>query len=287
MTGIGNGRARKDGVELRVEIRSVNHRFLDLGFRLPSAFAEFEPALRTRLQEEIDRGRVSISFELEQADPQLEVRFHEPFVKAFVAEARRIAKRYDLQDDLGIAEVARRDEAFTVRQKEMSAKSRKELLETAMDEAIGRYQKMRDTEGRKLGKDMLKRLKTIEVELKTVKKRADVIPDEIRRRIEDRLARSGAADSVDPQRLAAEITILVDKASVHEEIDRMESHLAQFREACGSDEPVAKRLGFLLQEMHREVNTTGSKSNDLPLTNAVMRMKEEIENMREQIQNLE
>ncbi len=287
MTGIGNGRARREGCELRLEIRSVNHRFLDLSFRLPAAFAEFEARLRTRLQDAIDRGRVSVTAHFERAEPVLDVRFHEPFLRAYVAEARRMAKRHGLRDDLSIGQITQLDEAFTVREKELPARLRRELLEEAFDQALTRYQKMRATEGRKLGRDLLKRIDRIEKHMKVVRSRAEVVPSEIRRKLEERLARMGASDAVDPQRLAAEVALLVDRATVHEEIERMDSHLAQFREAVASGGPVAKRLGFLLQEMHREVNTTGSKSNDLAMTEAVMRMKEEIENLREQIQNLE
>lgn len=287
MTGIGTGRATQDRLSLRVEIRSVNHRFLDLNFRMPSTFNDFEVPLRQRLQESIDRGRVSIGVEFERRDSQLEVRFHEPFVEAFVKESRRIAKRYGLRDDLSLAQLAAQDQAFTVRERELPAKLRHDLLHEAFEQALARFQKMRETEGRKLGKDLVARCKTIREQMKVVRKRADVVPKELRRKLHERLERMGAADAVDPQRIAAEIAILVDKATVAEEIERMESHLAQFEEAVKGGGPVAKRLGFLLQEMHREVNTTGSKSNDLAMTDAVMRMKEEVENMREQIQNLE
>jgi uncharacterized protein (TIGR00255 family) len=113
------------------------------------------------------------------------------------------------------------------------------------------------------------------------------VPAELRRKLEQRLERMGAGDAVDPQRLAAEVALLADRSTVSEEIERMESHLTQFRETLGGGGAGAKRLGFLLQEMHREVNTTGSKSTDLQITDAVVRMKEELENLREQIQNLE
>ena len=123
--------------------------------------------------------------------------------------------------------------------------------------------------------------------MKVVGERAGEVPAELRRKLEQRLERMGAGDAVDPQRIAAEVALLADKATVSEEIERMESHIAQFRETASDGGAGAKRLGFLLQEMHREVNTTGSKSTDLQITDAVVRMKEELENLREQIQNLE
>ena len=287
MTGIGNGRAQQGEFSLRVELRSVNHRFLDLAFRLPTAFTEFEPEIRSRLQKEIDRGRVNVALEFERSRSELEVNFDEAFVRAFVQEARRVAHEHGLDDDIGVTEIAQFEQAFTVREKDIDAELRRSLLDEALTAALDAYQTMRESEGRNLGEDMLRRLDAIEEQLSVVKTRAAEVPQELHRRLRERIDRMGAADAVDPQRLAAEVALLVDKASVEEEIDRLESHLGQFRETIATPGPAAKRLGFLLQEMHREINTTGSKSTDLEITGAVVRMKEEVENIREQIQNLE
>lgn len=287
MTGIGHGSAHDDTRELRVDIRSVNHRFLDVVMRLPDAFSVFETELRQRIQDVVDRGRLSVTVEFEQTVPQLEVQFHEPFVRAFVEEARRVAQLHGLTDDLSIRDLAGIDRAFVVKEAALDESVARRLLFTAFDAALADYQSMRSAEGGKLAVDLGGRIDRIAEQLEIVRAQAARIPDELRRRLEERLERMGAADAVDPQRLAQEVVLLVDKATVHEELERMDSHLAQFRETLGAEGPVAKRLGFLLQEMHREVNTTGSKSSDLTITNAVVRMKEEIENVREQIQNLE
>jgi len=287
MTGIGHGRAHDGTNELRVEIRSVNHRFLDVVMRLPDAFASFETEIRQRLQEVVDRGRLSVTLEFEQTTPQLEVTFHEPFVKAFVVEARRIARAHGVRDDLSVSDLAQIDRAFVVREKDLPEEILRPLLDRAFDQALDDYQTMRAAEGAKLRDDLSARVDRIERHVQAVSERAQEVPAELRRRLEERLERMGAKDQVDPQRLAAEVVLLVDKATVHEELERMESHLSQFRETIAGEGPTAKRLGFLLQEMHREVNTTGSKSSDLTITDAVVRMKEEIENIREQIQNLE
>ena len=287
MTGIGHGRARDGARELRMEIRSVNHRFLDVVVRLPDAFAEFETELRQRLQDTVDRGRLSVVADFDGADAPLEVRFDEAFVKAFVEAARRIAVQNSLHDDLGVAQLAQIERAFTVVEAVLPEDTRRRLLFEAFDQALASYQTMREAEGAKLADDLGARMDRVEQQLQTVKARSDEVPAQLRRRLEERLEKSGAKDAVDPQRLAAEVALLVDRATIHEELERMESHLAQFRETLRQEGPAAKRLGFLLQEMHREVNTTGSKSTDLEITNAVVRMKEEIENVREQIQNLE
>ena len=287
MTGIGNGRAREGRRELRVEIRSVNHRFLDVALRLPDALASFETELRQRLQEVVDRGRLSVAVEFEQSEVPLVVRFDEAFVRAFVEESRRVAQQHGLRDDLGVRDLAAIDRAFVVEEAELEEDLARRLLFAAFDDALDAYQTMRAAEGDKLAAELARRIDRVAEQVEIVRGQAERIPDELRRRLEERLEKMGAKDAVDPQRLAQEVVLLVDRATVHEELERMDSHLAQFRETLGAEGPVAKRLGFLLQEMHREVNTTGSKSSDLTITNAVVRMKEEIENVREQIQNLE
>lgn len=287
MTGIGIGQAHQGQTSVRVEIRSVNNRFLDLSFRLPSALADFESGLREKVQAAVTRARVTVNVELERGQDEVDVRFNEPFIKAFLESAREIASRHGIDADLDLADLLGLESTFTIRETEFPHEVAEQLLNQAFDRALQGYTAMREAEGAKLRDDLLRRLASIEDNLQVVRGRADEVPAELRRKLEQRLERSGANDAVDPQRLAAEVALLADRATVSEEIERMESHVAQFRETATAGEAGAKRLGFLLQEMHREVNTTGSKSTDLPITGAVVRMKEELENLREQIQNLE
>lgn len=287
MTGMGIGQAHRGETSVRVEIRSVNNRFLDLAFRMPNALAEFEADLRDRLQQAVTRGRVNVTVEFDRGQGALDVSFNEPFIEAVLGSAREIAEKHGLDADLDLADLMNLDNVFTVREAELEPELKQKLLEDAFEQALRGYTAMREAEGAKLRDDLLKRIDTIDANLAKVRARADQVPIELRKKLELRLERSGAGDAVDPQRLAAEIALLADRATISEEIERMESHLAQFRETVNDGGAGAKRLGFLLQEMHREVNTTGSKSTDLQITDAVMRMKEELENLREQIQNLE
>lgn len=287
MTGMGIGQAHDGSTSVRVEIRSVNNRFLDLSFRMPTAMSAFEAGLRERVQEAVTRARVNVTVELERGQDQVQVRFNNTFIEAFLTSAREIADRHGIEADLDMGDLLGLDAAFTVEEPELSDDLVEGLLDRAFTEALAGYTAMREAEGAKLRDDLLRRLDTIETNLQVVRERAGEVPIELRRKLEQRLERSGASDAVDPQRLAAEIALLADKATVSEEIERMESHVTQFRQTATSGGAGAKRLGFLLQEMHREVNTTGSKSTDLAITDAVMRMKEELENLREQIQNLE
>lgn len=287
MTGLGVGSARGGGCVLRTEIRSVNHRFLDLSLRLPQQLSDAEPAIRELLSEAIDRGRVTLSVELERGRDAVELHVNEAFVESYVKSARRLAKRHGLSKEIDVDRVLALPEAISIRERDLPAKLLHELLDKSVRQALKRFQSMREKEGKALRLELSRRVATLEKETRSIKKHAGEVPKEIRRRMEDRIRSLGAQDAVDPSRLAAEVAILVDRASITEEIERLGSHTVQFRESLDAKEPVAKRLGFLLQEMHREVNTTGSKSNHLGITRSVLRMKEELESLREQIQNLE
>lgn len=287
MTGMGIGQAHAGITAIRVEIRSVNNRFLDLAFRMPPALAEFENGLRARVQAAVTRGRVTVNVELERGQDDVEVRFNEPFIHAVLESAREVAEKQGLEADLDLADLMNLDAAFEVHEADLPKATVEKLVDEAFTQALIGYTAMRESEGAKLRDDLLRRVDAIEQHMKVVGERAGEVPAELKRKLEQRLERMGAGDAVDPQRIAAEIALLADKATVSEEIERMESHVAQFRETANDGGAGAKRLGFLLQEMHREVNTTGSKSTDLQITDAVVRMKEELENLREQIQNLE
>jgi uncharacterized protein (TIGR00255 family) len=284
---MGIGQAHAGSTAIRVEIRSVNNRFLDLAFRMPPALAGFENGLRERVQAAVTRGRVTVNVELERGQDDVEVRFNEPFINAVLESAREVAQKQGLEADLDLADLMNLDAAFEVHEADLPKDTVARLLEEAFGQALGGYSQMRESEGAKLRDDLLRRIDAIETHMKVVAERAGEVPAELKRKLEQRLERMGAGDAVDPQRVAAEVALLADKATVSEEIERMESHVVQFRETASGGGAGAKRLGFLLQEMHREVNTTGSKSTDLQITDAVVRMKEELENLREQIQNLE
>jgi len=287
MTGIGSGRAKVEDLSLNLELRSVNHRFLDFAVRLPTPLSDLEPRLRQRIEKVVDRGRITVSAELQARHSQLTVDFDKEYLQDFVKSARSLARELKVEDDLSLSSLLAVEGVFQRREREIPRKLREQLLDQALDQALERFQSMREKEGRKLARDLTARLGRIERELKVVRKHSTSMGAELRQRLEQRLKAARAKDAVDPQRMAQEVALLADRATISEEVERLESHIGQFRESLEQDLPVAKRLGFLLQEMHREVNTTGSKAVQLPVTNAVVRMKEELESMREQIQNLE
>jgi uncharacterized protein (TIGR00255 family) len=289
MTGMGSAQLRREGIQVRVDIRSVNHRFLDIVFRLPAELADVEVELREQIAAAIERGRISVGVDLESGGAQrgLEFVVDEAYVEAYVETARRLAKKHKLSGEIELDRVLALPDVAKLRKRELPTKLVRELLDEAFASALDHFQAMRDKEGATLAKVLHKRLKVIEQERKKVAKLAGEIPREIQRRLHERLAKLGASEAVDASRLAAEVALLADRASISEELERLASHVEQFEACLHTPGPTAKRMGFLLQEMHREINTTGSKSTHLAITSSVLHMKEELESLREQIANLE
>jgi len=268
-------------------MRSVNHRFLDLALRAPSSLTAFEPWIRDRVASILQRGRITLNLEMELSSGRSEIVVNEEFVSAYLKAARGLARRHGLPGEIDIAHIADLPETFSVTERSVPAKQLKKLVEEAVNGALNKLESMRGKEGRALVRQLRSRLKRLKQHLKKVQDRAEDLPSRTRTRLEERLAASGAREVVDPQRLAQEIVLLVEKSTITEEMERLASHIAQFGDTLSAPDAQSKRLGFLLQEMHREVNTMGSKVSDLHITDQVVRMKGEIENMREQVQNLE
>ncbi len=287
MTGMGAAEARTKGVTIRAEMRSVNHRFLDLALRAPSSLTSFEPWIRDRVASILQRGRITLNLEIELSSGRSEIVVNEEFVSAYLKAARGLARRHGLPGEIDIAHIADLPETFSVTERSVPAKQLKKLVEEAVNGALNKLEAMRVKEGRALVRQLRLRLKKLKQHLKKVQNRAEDLPSRTRTRLEERLAASGAREVVDPQRLAQEIVLLVEKSTITEEMERLASHIEQFDDTLSAPDAQSKRLGFLLQEMHREVNTMGSKVSDLHITDQVVRMKGEIENMREQVQNLE
>jgi len=295
MTGFGVAEAEQHGTKVSVELRSVNHRFLDVALRLPRALLAFEDTIKGRVRERIDRGRVTLSFEFESRDQLEDVAVNGALVTAYIGAGRQLAAQLGLESGFSDPEVAGPILAAVLCQPDVllrtfrapdEAKLR-EMLLGCIDSAIDQANEMKEREGRTLGEDLARRLRSLTASLEKVKQLAPGVPEESKAALRARLARLLDGGEVDAQRLAQEVALLADRSDITEECVRLGSHLQQFRGCMDSPEQGARRMGFLLQEMHREVNTIGSKTGNLGIVNEVLRMKEEIEKLREQVQNLE
>lgn len=287
MTGFGAADGIVAGMRVSAEVRSVNHRFFSPSLKLPSALARFEGDVREAMRRRIPRGHVTLTVRIDR-DANGATAIDEGKFGAYVAQLRALKERYALGGELDVATVMRMPEVFASGD-EPPQIDRPDELVSLVESAVGALMAMRAEEGKRLAGYLAERLALIEDAVDRLERRAPERLVEHHERLRTAVQELAGGVAVDPQRLAQEVAILADRMDVGEELARFRSHLAAFREALASsgDEPVGKRLGFLLQELLREANTTGSKSSDVAMLGDVMSIKEEIERIREQVENIE
>jgi len=286
MTGFGSAEGTVGALRVSVEIRSVNHRFFSPSIKLPSALARFEPEVREALRRSISRGHVTVSARIDRSQAT-EAVIDEGRFGAYVKRLRDLKERYALDGDIDLATVLRLPEVIAGENEESQGTAAE--LVAIIERAVAALGTSRDAEGRRLARFLSDRVGLIEAGVSRLAERAPQRVVEHRDRLKEAVAELTGGVTLDEQRLAQEIAILADRLDVGEELDRFRSHLAAFREVIagnGSD-GVGKRLGFLLQELLREANTTGSKANDAAMVREVVAIKEELERIREQVENLE
>jgi len=285
MTGFGAAEGVVGGARVSVELRTVNHRFFSPSIKLPSELSRWEPDVREALRRTIARGHVTVSARLERASASGSI--DEQRFAGYVAMLRDLRDRHGLDGPIDVATVLRMPDVLAADTED--AVGTVAELTAIVDSAIESLTRSRGEEGKRLASFLLERLATVDGALSRIAARAPerVIAQRDRLREAVRVLTEGMA--VDEQRIAQEIAILADKLDVQEELQRFASHITAFRAALiqSGGEPVGKRLGFLLQEMLREANTTGSKANDAGMLQDVVTIKEELERIREQVENLE
>jgi len=288
MTGYGKGSASTDGREMTVELKSVNHRYLDVGMRLPRHLSFLEDPIRSALTGRLSRGHVDVfvNYRNLRSDAR-SVEIDAPLLAAFVAAARQANETLGLQDDLSLTAALRLPDVSSVRETDEDPDALLGLLNGAINGAIDAMLVMRKQEGDRLSVYLGNCADTIESLTNQIAVRAPVVVEEYRVKLNDRIATLLGNVEVDRARLATEVALFADKASIDEEITRLHSHLTQLRSLLVDPEPAGRKLDFVVQEMNREFNTIGSKANDGELTKIVLTGKAEIEKIREQVQNLE
>lgn len=296
MTGFGAAEAERAGFKVSVELRSVNHRFLDIALRLPRPLLAFEDNIKSRVRDCVDRGRISLSVTFESREQLEDVQVNTALVQAYVAAGAQIAVQMGLPEGVFkdpqtasplLAAVLAQPDVLTRSARAIDTEVLQDLVFECIDSAIVQADQMKQREGQALGVDLQNRIDAIAASHRKVATLAPQALAEAKQNLQVRLAKLVDSRDVDEQRLAQEVAILADRSDINEECVRLASHLEQFRDCMRSDTQGARRMGFLLQEMHREVNTIGSKTGQLQITHEVLHMKEEIEKLREQVQNLE
>jgi uncharacterized protein (TIGR00255 family) len=286
MTGFGAADGLVGDARATVEIRTVNHRFFSPNLKIPAAFGRWEGEIRELLRQKIARGHVTLTARIDR-DSTAPV-IDETRLSHYLTALKALQKKHNLAGELDLSTLLRLPDVIAAPSDEIEL-SDGDALVGLVAKAVDNLTTMRKTEGAQLSGFLLERLDVIESRLSRTEKRAPIRLKEQHERIKRTVGELIGGAGADPQRIAQEIAILADKLDIAEELDRFRSHLSTFRETTRSktNDPVGKRLGFILQEMLREANTVGSKANDAPILEDVIAIKEELERIREQVENLE
>lgn len=287
MTGYGRGEAEVGGLAFTVEIKAVNHRYADISIKAPRFLAPLETPLKKQVQQVLKRGKIDLFISQNNtATLTNEPVVDELIAKAYLKAFQDLQQVSGLSGEVSLEFLAGQKDVLVLKDAEFSQEDLQECLDLAVGRALEALQEMRQTEGAATAVDIENRLATLTQSLGKIEKLAALVPVEWQKKLQERLARLLENDG-DPQRVAQEIAIFADRCDISEEITRFNSHLDQFRDLLQQDEPVGRQLDFLVQELNREANTMGSKSNDSTLTRHVVTLKAELEKIREQVQNIE
>ena len=290
MTGYGRGDQSFEGLQVTVELRSVNNRYLDCTVKMPRAYIFAEEAVKSKIQSAVGRGKVDVFVTLtHSAGDDMVVTVNEELAKSYINALNRLHQLGGgrVKKEYRATDLARFSDVLTVEKREEDLNLVKERLLTVLELAIADFNAMREREGERLAADILGRADAIEALLGEVEERSSQTVADYRARLESKMREVLQNTQIDEARLITEAAIFADKVAVDEETVRLHSHLGQLRELLAAGGAVGRKLDFLIQEFNRETNTIGSKCSDLGTTRRVVDMKAEIEKIREQVQNLE
>ena len=288
MTGYGRGQQTLGGMDITVEIRSVNHRYYEYSSRLPRVYGFLDERLKGYLQKAVSRGKVDVGVWIDTVDaPGSEVVVNHALAEGYLKALHELAQTYGLRDDVSVNTLSRFPDILTVRKAAEDEEAIWEAVRQVADEALAGFVAMREREGARLREDVLARRQTILRAVEQVEARSPEIVREHMAKVEARMKELLSTATVDEQRLLTEAALFADKIAVAEETVRLRSHISQLETLVNASEPVGRKLDFLVQEINRETNTIGSKVQDVELARVVVDVKAEIEKIREQIQNIE
>lgn len=288
MTGFGRANDTIDGYDISVEMRSVNHRYLEVTVRVPRTYSFLEESLRQYLQQNIQRGKVEVSIQIWQLDKSdVVIEPNIPIARGYLDALKSISQELDIRFDAGVNTISRFPDIFNITAAKPDEEAIYEYTLLVLNQALDSFSSMKRVEGQRMVDDMLFRLNTIEDTVTFIER---VVSEQLigyREKITLRMQEVLSNANLDENRILLEAALYADKSAVDEETVRLKSHIKQFRDILSLNEPVGRKLDFLLQELNREINTIGSKSNDFDLASKVVEVKAEIEKIREQVQNIE
>ena len=288
MTGYGRAVAINDNVETSFELKSVNNRYLDISVRVPRTLNFLEDAIKKEVGAHISRGKVDVYVSVHKIGGDAgEVFLNTELLKGYLAAAETASSEFGLKNDLGVSSALRFPEVLELRAEEEDEEAATKRVTEVMKEALEDYDSMRQREGERLCADVGEKLARLEEIRAEVEKLSPISVENYEKRLRTRIEELLGKENLEESRLLTEVAIFADKVAVDEELTRLKSHFAQFKEIMKSKGAVGKKLDFLVQEINREINTTGSKCSELEITRLVVEAKSELEKIREQIQNIE
>jgi len=288
MTGYGRGEAQGLSKQFTVEIKSVNHRYLEVFIRQPRQYAMLEENIRRFIQKFIQRGRVDVFIKVEELGEQKpEIKVDKEIAVAYYESLKDLADNLQISPDINVFQLVSLPEVIKLEEVEEDLEQVWQILQKALIQGLEQLVEMRKTEGESLKNDLLKRIDLLQKLSEQIYQRSPLVVEEYRQKLQNRIKELLTDYELDEQRLNQEIVYFADKSNITEEIIRLRSHFQQFTKSMALDEPVGRKLDFLVQEMNREMNTIGSKANDMEIGQLVVEGKSELEKIREQVQNIE
>lgn len=288
MTGYGKATVVREGRELTVELKSVNHRFLDISTKIPRMFIAYEDVIRSGLSQRLTRGHIDVFVNyVNNGESDRCVEADLTLANNYVEVARMLADKFGLKDDFQLTALMRSPDVIKTQQREEDEEILRSMLHEAVGQAVVKLNAMRLAEGEKMKADIVSRIGNIRQLVESIKVLAPKVSQNYRTKLAQRMEEVLADVEVDQSRLLNEVAFFADKSNIDEEIARLNSHIDNALKIMSANESVGRKMDFLVQEFNREANTVCSKSNDIELTNVALQLKNEIEKVREQVQNLE
>ena len=288
MTGYGSAKGKAGDLEISVELKSVNNRYLDASVRMPRSFLFAEDAVKSAIGRHISRGKVDLFINVDSsAADDVSVKVNEALLRVYLDAIRLISEKYGLENDLNAVSAARFPDILSIEKKDLDAEAISAGIVAIAEEALRDFDAMRQREGEKLCADVLCKLETISALVETVEREAPKTVEAYQNRLREKMNEVLSSAGVDENRILAEAAIFADRIAVDEETVRLRSHMSQLRTMLAGGSPIGRKIDFLIQEFNREANTIGSKCQNSDSAHVVVELKSEIEKIREHIQNIE
>lgn len=289
MTGYGKQSLNVEGREYQIEIKSVNHRYLDINVKIPKTISYLEETIKKEISNKIKRGKIDVFVSFENnSEEGKKIEINKQLAKLYIEQLKELAQEEKIGSNIEVMDIAKIPDVLTIKVDEENSKIKDEIKQVTQD-SVNKILDMKNIEGQKIAQDLLQRISNIQNKIVEISAKSTGLIEEYVVKLEKRVKELLKNDEVDKSRLAQEVVIYADKCSIEEEITRLKSHIFQFENLISNnqDGAIGKKLDFIIQEMNRETNTIGSKANNLEITNGVIDIKTELEDIREQVQNIE